>query len=653
MATTTTSSTTSSTFKGGLLQPVDPKIVLSPEQESHRLREAQELLRDLKVLITEADNPGVEILSSLFARTEELTLQAARNPEMAPETRKTLEDITALLISARQLGRNKEIGDRLQKISEETALALKAVKGPQVAAATKEATETLMEYMTNWRPLFYLMTSSREFRKLLLDSASIARRVVYSFTEDFREESKQRFVEGEPTTEIALDVKEKAQEKVKQNEVPQMTDEEWDRLQDDVQRVLCLLAKEPTYREGISRIFNLLDQFQKTLTEEPLQAALSPENVHIRRVAQETEELVAAFSGRDTLEQWKFHLRAMMLEVQKNENLKIYLQELKEFILKAKSEEEIRSQEFKSQSKELAHRGRELMREFRDKPDFRLFLNSSEDMMNNIKNDEMLTVLRQHAGIVQADLSYLDNDGKAVVDVLAVGKLQGALLPVLVDALKYIPIPKIYSNDSDREFWLDNLVLCSYDIIPENIKFQLQTDTQVSMRDIEVKGTHTHMVIELDKLLTEIKDIEFFYRKKSFPGFEDHGKVTFRITGKGAKLVFTYNLLQRPEDKVPRISEGKASFDISEMSIDFDKSTLRHPTMVPMLTQLWKMQIRHQIEYEVENNLTGFIQKLGDIMTNSLEQINRPLLTGLELAKNVVKSSQVAQVYEKRREKLE
>jgi len=321
--------------------------------------------------------------------------------------------------------------------------------------------------------------------------------------------------------------------------------------------------------------------------------------------------------------------------------------------LKAKSEEEIRSHEFKSQSKELAHRGRELMREFRDKQDFKLFLNSSEDMMNNIKNDEMLQVLRQHAGIVQQDLSYLDNDGKAVVDILAVGKLQAALLPVLVDALKYIPVPKIHSNDSEREFSLDNLVLCSYDIIPENIKFQLQTDTQVSMRDIEVQGTHTHMVIELDRLLTEIKDIEFFYRKKSFPGFEDHGKATFRITGKGAKLVFTYNLLQRAEDKTPRISEGKASFDISEMSIDFDKSTLRHPTMVPMLTQLWKTQIRHQIEREVESNLTGFIHKLGDILTTSMEQINKPFLTGLDLARNAVKSSQLAQVYEKRREKLE
>jgi hypothetical protein len=77
----------------------------------------------------------------------------------------------------------------------------------------------------------------------------------------------------------------------------------------------------------------------------------------------ETEDLVAAFSGRETLDEFKFHLRNMILEVQKNENLQNYLFELKQFILKAKTEEEIRSQEFKNQSKELARRGRELMRE--------------------------------------------------------------------------------------------------------------------------------------------------------------------------------------------------------------------------------------------------------------------------------------------------
>jgi len=456
-------------------------------------------------------------------------------------------------------------------------------------------------------------------------------------------------VEGAPTQDIAITVKDKAKEKG----APEMSDEEWNTLQDDVQRVLALLAKEPTYRDGIERIFSLLDMFQKNLAQEPLTAVAAPQDLHMRRIIGETEDLVASFSGRETLEAFKSHLRQLILQIQKNENLHTYLTDLKEFILKAKSDKEVQSDEFKYRSKELAHRGRYLMRELKDRVDLHPFLGATDEMIENIKNDEFLQILRQHAGIVQSDLSYMDSQGQLQVDTDLLSKLQSSLLPVLVDALKYIPVPKIYSNDHDREFWLDKVVLFSYDIIPQNIKFHLEADSEISLPDIETKGTHTHLVIKLEKLLTELKDMEFYYRKKTFPELEDHGRVTFRITGNGANLTFTYKLLQGPEDKMPRISKGYASFDISQMSIDFDKSTLKHPLMVPMLTQLFKTQIRMEIESQVEHNLTVFLEKLGERMTSSLHEMNRPFHYGLEAAKKAVKSSQLAQVYEKRREKLE
>jgi len=112
-------------------------------------------------------------------------------------------------------------------------------------------------------------------------------------------------------------------------------------------------------------------------------------------------------------------------------------------------------------------------------------------------------------------------------------------------------------------------------------------------------------------------------------------------------------MIQGPADTVPRITEGYASFIISDVVIEFDKETLNHPVLVPMLTSVFKSQIRQSIEKQVENNLTGFIGKLGEMMTNALSQANRPILTGIELAKKAVKSTQLAQVYEKRREMLE
>jgi hypothetical protein len=232
-------------------------------------------------------------------------------------------------------------------------------------------------------------------------------------------------------------------------------------------------------------------------------------------------------------------------------------------------------------------------------------------------------------------------------------KLQKALLPALADALKYIPVPRIYSCDKYREFWLDKIVLCSYDIIPENIRFHLETDSEVSFRDIEVKETQTFLVIELNRLLTELKNVEFYYKKKTFPELEDSGRVTFRVKGQGARLRITYNVVQKPEDKVPRIMEGSANFDISDLDIEFDTSTLKHNVLVPMLTNMFKLQIKLQIEYQVENNLKGFMKNLGDMITNSITQTNRPFLSGLEQARKAVKYSQFGQIYEKRREKLE
>jgi len=188
------------------------------------------------------------------------------------------------------------------------------------------------------------------------------------------------------------------------------------------------------------------------------------------------------------------------------------------------------------------------MRDFKE-DDLKPFLDSTNQMIENMKNDEMLQLLRHHAGIGQSDLSYVDHEGKLQLDTDMLIRLQKVLLPVLADALKYIPVSSITSSDPDRDFWLDQIVLCSYDIIPDNIKFHLETDTEFSFQDIQVNSTHTNLVIKLNRFRTELKDIEFYYKKKTFPEFEDSGRVTSRIKGEGANLTITYNVEQGEKDK--------------------------------------------------------------------------------------------------------
>jgi hypothetical protein len=200
---------------------------------------------------------------------------------------------------------------------------------------------------------------------------------------------------------------------------------------------------------------------------------------------------------------------------------------------------------------------------------------------------------------------------------------------------------------------VDNIVLCGYDIIPDNIRFQLESDSEISMRTAGTTESHNRLVITLSNIRTELKNLEFYYKRKSFPEISDQGRVTLRLGGKGATLQMVFQVDQGPEDKVPSFTRGEAHFDIQNMDIEFDKGTLKHDVLVPMVTNLFKKQIQLQLEHEVEKNLLNVIQTIGDQLTQALAQVNRPFMGGVDSLRSMIKQSEVAQVFEKRREKLE
>jgi len=637
------------TFLNQKQQQHQPQAV-SAEQEAHRRREAQDLFKKLQSLLLEGDTPAMDLINEALKKFEELSLQTSRQSHLDPEIQKILEDMSALVLSARQMAKNKGIAERLQRIADETQKVTRTMKpGTQ---KPEEMNQDFFNFMNNWRPVFYLLINSREFRFLLLDSIRLAKRVAFNYSDTLSDEPAQKFLAGDSPKQVAQSLKTELKEKGK----PEISDDESERIQDDIQRVLAMLTKDPNYRQGLERLYVLLDLFQKNLlTTQPTSVGLPPvtQNVHAQRAMGETEELISIFSGRETLEHFKFHLRNLIQKIQEDDRIHNYLLELKQFTLKARSEAEVRSDDFKRQSQDLSRRGQELFREWKS-DDLRPFLDSANLMIENIKNDEFLQLLRHHAGVLKADLSYVDMEGKLQLDVDVLSRLQRVLLPVLADALKYLPLPRVSSSDAYREFWLDNIVLCSYDIVPENIKFHLESDSEFSFKDIEVKDTHTFLVIQLNHFRTELKDIDFYYKKKTFPELEDKGRVTFRIKGHtGANLTLSFKVEQKPEDKLPRILEGTANFEISDLDIEFDTSTIHHTVLVPMLTKMFKLQIKLQLEKEVEKNLKGWMDKLGNLIMNTIVQTNRPFLSGLEATRKAMKATEFGQIYQKRVEKLE
>jgi hypothetical protein len=293
------------------------------------------------------------------------------------------------------------------------------------------------------------------------------------------------------------------------------------------------------------------------------------------------------------------------------------------------------------------------MDQLRYKPEVEAFLNSSDELLDNLKNDDLVSSLRERAGILVEDLSYVDTNGNRQIDTQVLGNIRKVIVPVLADSLKYIPVPRIEDSNSSREYVIENLVLCGYDVIPDNIFVHLESDSWVSVRELETECSRTRLVISLRNLRTEIKDIKFYYKRKSFPKMEESGLATLRIGGRGATLTITFRVDQKPGDPVARFTSGHVDFEIDHMDIDYDRATLTHDILVPMITGLFMGSIVHAIERAVEKNLGSVVNDIGIRLSEAVVGSEPRFNKQVESMTESVKEGEFSKRFRKRQEKLE
>jgi hypothetical protein len=304
-------------------------------------------VQQIRSTLNDSDNPNLDILGELLLRAEALLAKSAHQTNIDPEACKTLDDISTMLITAKQLERHKGIAERLQRISDECQKSLIIVKSSDTPSTVKSASKEAVDFVKIWRPVFQLLIRSRDFRQLIVDSLRIVRRIV-SRHEGIVGDLSQKFVEGESVREL----KQTARGHRETNVNVKMTDREWEYLQEEIQGVLAVLARNPQYHDAINRLFTLLDMFSSNM-KSALPSSDSNRfelEIHARKAKMETEELVASFTGKEILKEFKFRLRRLIQANNKDPEVRRYFSEVKAFILSSKSEEEVRSESFRQKN---------------------------------------------------------------------------------------------------------------------------------------------------------------------------------------------------------------------------------------------------------------------------------------------------------------
>jgi len=634
------------------------------EQEKRKMDAAQDALQS--AMASDPSRVGTKEISEALTNAEQTIASKA---EKAPDyqTQKVVEDLSKLVGAAGEVITEKDLGDRVQRIAKEAELARREqeglakdnslIKGPLASDKPLQQVKTMA---TNIVPLLKLIISSYEFRQLVADLVKITRRVLLRTNEqaDVGSTVERQWLTGRNPAEIAKDVAERTKESVKTEEgkieLP-ITDEETTALTDDFLELLAILARDDRYRDGITWLFDIFDTVYDQSHATVEEAKESVQQPHTQKLQEETKDLISQFTGRDSLDRFLDNFYSMIDRLREDPDWRTYFNDLRHFILDTKNPELLQTEEFKQKTRDLADRGRALMDRMRDDHTVNNFFNTANELMDNLKNEEFISLLRERAGILYQDLTYVDTQGNRQLDTKLLTNIRKFVVPMLADALKYIPIPPIQDSDSKREYVVENIVLCGYDVVPENISVHLEMDSNMSMKELETEKSKTRLVISLRNFRTELKDVHFYFKRKVFPALEDSGRVTVQIGGKGATLTLTFQVDYSPEESMTKFSGSKVDMYIDDMDFNFDRSSIKHDIFLPMVTTLFKRTIIHGIKRNVEKGLAGVINDIGYSLTKSMaeSEARKRFQNQLDWMAGTAKKEDFGRIYQQRRQKLE
>jgi mRNA-degrading endonuclease YafQ of YafQ-DinJ toxin-antitoxin module len=491
-----------------------------------------------------------------------------------------------------------------------------------------------------------LIIYSRKFRHMLARFIKITRRVFLRIVEvddkgwesSGEEEDRAKGIPAGKTGVIW-----QLQEKT----VPSK-EEEIDFLIDDLVEIIAEIHSTQKYHHGFKILFEMGEMLY-TKSQDVVDT-LSRDMPHTHRLEEHTKELVAEFSGRRTLDRFMDLLEVVTTQLRDSDEARAYIEEFRDFIIIRQPEAQ-ESEEFRRRARALIDKGRDVVERLNNSQDIKNFLDTGDQLVENIKNDELVMNLREKAGTLKDEFTYMGPDGQRKVDMDLVQKIQKQVVPILADALKYIPIPKVEYSDRKLDLSAENIVFSGYDIVPENVRAHMESDSHFSFKELDTQKSESKLVLELRNIRTEVKNIHFYFKRKKFPVMSDSGNVTLRVRGEGANLTIILYIVHNPGEQVATFHHASIDLDIRKLDIEFDKSTIKHDQLLPIMTTLFKQKIKHKIEHAVEKNLEPVLNSLGKKLTESLKESE--FQTKLELVTDTLKEADTHKVLQLRHEKLD
>ncbi|KAJ3328869.1 hypothetical protein HDU76_009124, partial [Blyttiomyces sp. JEL0837] len=156
-----------------------------------------------------------------------------------------------------------------------------------------------------------------------------------------------------------------------------------------------------------------------------------------------------------------------------------------------------------------------------------------DDMITGYREDEGLSELTNAMTSVTNAL-FLDRHGSPVLKTALWNDFTNVFLPMLMEQVAVIPIPRLEYVDKDWHIVLEDIAIYTDNVIPKLMEVKMANSSMFGLRqNIGAETMHT-LKVSMFQIHADVRDVPFYVHKKTgFPRVTDTGIANLLIDGQG------------------------------------------------------------------------------------------------------------------------
>lgn len=379
--------------------------------------------------------------------------------------------------------------------------------------------------------------------------------------------------------------------------------------------ILINFGKTPQSREALINFFTVMSAVKSNIgsTSEIKQKVSSTASStgatpgvmsmqqQLSQIFKRLRSFAHRFTNGKSIDDFVFFTKEFLTLIKNNNESTVLFHEWKDFFIATINSgydaplgvEQTRIQQFDN----LIYRTDSLFASFANHYVVYRMMEEASSIFNAIRQDPLRQKLANDTKIFVSNFVTYDSYGRPSLNTEVLSQMKSLLVPLLREQLYYLPIPRIEGSNGKYDYWLDNIIFSTDDILPDHVRIELKQKTHLD-RVGSSSQNYTKILFTLDNVRTHMRNVRFWYRRNTMPKMTDEGFADVFLTRNGARIRLA--LIANFNSQEPFTVEGvKVTLDRFKIKVHESK----HDWLYNAVTTLFRGRLRRDIELKAEQSI--------------------------------------------------